>query len=439
MVDKVEIAEVHLWDQLVGAVAWQDDRGYAVFEYDPAFLRRGLDIAPIHMSLDAAQSGDGLFAFPELARRTYLGLPGLLADALPDKYGRSVIDAWLARRGRDPDSFSPVERLCYSATRAMGALEFKPAILKRKEKALPVEIAELVELAQKIVRERQGLAVHVGTGEDNDVAAIQEILSVGTSAGGARPKAIIAINDEGHVLSGQADVPPGYEHWILKFDGVTDLELGEPREYGRIEITYYEMAQLAGIKMNECRLLEENDRAHFMTRRFDRIDGRKIHMQSLCGIAHFDFNEAGLYSYEQAFSVMRKLRLSKREATQQFRRMVFNVVANNCDDHTKNIAFLMDQKGHWSLSPAFDVTYAYNPAGQWANQHQMSINGKRKDIERDDLLAVGKSISLSKPGRIIDEIVAAVAEWPRLAAKYGVSAETVSDRRQHHRLDLQEK
>ena len=242
MVDKVEIAEVHLWDQLVGAVAWQDDRGYAVFEYDPAFLRRGLDIAPIHMSLDAAQSGDGLFAFPELARRTYLGLPGLLADALPDKYGRSVIDAWLARRGRDPDSFSPVERLCYSATRAMGALEFKPAILKRKEKALPVEIAELVELAQKIVRERQGLAVHVGTGEDNDVAAIQEILSVGTSAGGARPKAIIAINDEGHVLSGQADVPPGYEHWILKFDGVTDLELGEPREYGRIEITYYEMA-----------------------------------------------------------------------------------------------------------------------------------------------------------------------------------------------------
>jgi len=439
MVDKVEIAEVHLWDQLVGAVAWQDERGYGVFEYDPAFLRSGLDISPVHMSLEAARSGDGLFAFPELARRTYLGLPGLLADALPDKYGRSVIDAWLARRGRDPETFSPVERLCYTASRAMGALEFKPAILTRKEKAIPVEIAELVELAQKIVQERQGLAVHVGRSDDSDVEAIQEILSVGTSAGGARPKAIIAINNTGHVLSGQADVPPGYDHWILKFDGVTDLELGEPREYGRIEIAYYEMAQLAGIEMKECRLLEENGRAHFMTRRFDRVDGRRIHMQSLCGIAHFDFNEAGLYSYEQAFSVMRKLRLSKKEAIQQFRRMVFNVVASNLDDHTKNIAFLMDQTGRWSLSPAFDVTYAYNPAGQWTNQHQMSINGKRRNIERDDLLAVGKSISLSKPATIVDEIVAAVAEWPRMAAKYDVSAEAITRLGQQHRLDLQKK
>ncbi len=434
MVDRVETAEVRLWNQLVGAIAWQDDRGYAVFEYHPDFPRSGLDIAPLHMPLAAALAGDGIFAFPELARRTYLGLPGMLADALPDKYGRSVIDAWLARQGRDPLSFSPVERLCYTASRAMGALEFAPALTKRKEKAQPVEIAELVALAQNVVNQRHDLAVQLGAADDAD--ALSEILSVGTSAGGARPKAIIAINEQGHVLSGQAKVPSNYQHWILKFDGVTDLELGEPAEYGRIEYAYYQMARLAGIDMMECRLLEENSRAHFMTRRFDRVDGRKLHMQSLCGIAHFDFNEAGLYSYEQAFSVMRKLRLTKKDAAEQFRRMVFNVAAKNLDDHTKNISFLMDEDGHWTLSPAFDLTYAHNPAGLWTNQHQMSINGKRDNLKRDDLLAVGNSISLSKPGKIIDEVVSAVAEWPGLAKGAGVSASKIRDRGQHHRLDL---
>ena len=434
MVDRIETAEIRLWKQLVGAVSWQDDRGYAVFEYDPKFLRRGLDISPLHMSLDRAQDGDGLFAFPELARRTYLGLPGLLADALPDKYGRNVIDAWLARQGRDPESFSPVERLCYTATRAMGALEFAPPTHNRKEKAVPIEVSELVALAQEIVSERQGLTAQLGATED--AAAIQDILSVGTSAGGARPKAIIAMNDRGHVVSGQTNCPPGYDHWILKFDGVTDIELGEAKEFGRIEFAYYRMATQAGIDMMPCRLLEEGGRAHFMTRRFDRVDGQKVHMQSLCGLAHFDFNESGMYSYEQALMVMRKLRLSKKEAIQQFRRMVFNVVATNLDDHTKNIAFLMDQQGRWSLSPAFDVTYAYNPKGKWTHQHQMSINGKQRGLEREDLIAVGKSISLSKPGRLIDEVVDAVAMWPGFANEAGVSPSIVRDRGANHRLDL---
>ncbi len=436
MVESLETAEVYLWDRLVGAVAWLADRGCAVFEYDPRFLRQDIDISPIHMGLDAARAGDGLFSFPELSRRTYLGLPGLLADALPDKYGRSVIDAWLARQGRDAASFSPVERLCYTATRAIGALEFAPPVLAQKEKALPVEIPALVEFAQKIVQERKGLAAQLGESQDADAETLQEILSVGTSAGGARPKAIIALNDEGNVLSGQADVPPGYDCWILKFDGVTDLELGEPAAYGRIEYAYSEMARLAGIDMMECRLLEENGRAHFMTRRFDRVDGRKLHMQSLCGLAHFDFNQSGMYSYEQAFSVMRSLRLTKKEAVEQFRRMVFNVVARNLDDHTKNIAFLMDEDGHWTLSPAFDLTYAHNPAGVWTHQHQMSINGRRGDLRRDDLIAVGKSISLSKPGRIVDEVVDAVSHWPRLAKAAGVRATTIRDRGQHHQLEL---
>lgn len=436
MVRRVETAEVHLWQQLVGAVSWLDDRGYAVFEFDPDFTRTGLDISPIHMPLHAARSGDGLFAFPELARRTYLGLPGLLADALPDKYGRSVIDAWLARQGRDPDSFSPVERLCYTASRAMGALEFAPPVLKRREKAQPIEIAELVDLAQAIVNERRGLAVQLGDSEDDAADAIQEILSVGTSAGGARPKAIIAINHDGHVLSGQAEVPPDYEYWILKFDGVTDLELGEPAEYGRIEYAYYEMAKLAGIDMMECRLLEENGRAHFLTKRFDRVGGQKLHMQSLCGLAHFDFNESGLYSYEQAFSIMRKLHLDKQEAAEQFRRMVFNVVARNLDDHTKNIAFLMDKDGHWTLSPAFDLTYAHNPAGKWTSQHQMSINGKRDNLTRDDFKIVGDAIGLSKPDQIVDEVINAVSEWPRLAKDAGVSAAKRRDRAKNHQLRL---
>lgn len=434
MVERVETAEVRLWGQLVGAVSWLKDRGYAVFEYHPEFLRRGLDISPVHMGLETAQSGDGLFTFPELGRRTYFGLPGLLADALPDKYGRSVIDVWLAQQGRDPESFSPVERLCYTATRAMGALEFAPPVLTRKEKARPVDIPALVEFAQKIVNEREGLATQLGDSEADDAAALKQILSVGTSAGGARPKAIIAMNKAGHVLSGQAEVPSDYDHWILKFDGVGNLELGETAEYGRIEYAYYQMAQLAGIDMMECRLLEENGRAHFMTQRFDRANGRKLHMQSLCGIAHFDFNESGLYSYEQAFTVMRNLRLTKKEAAQQFRRMVFNVIARNQDDHTKNIAFLMDESGHWTLSPAFDVTYARDPANQWLNQHQMSINGKRRKVLRDDLVTVGHSISLSKPGKVVDEVVNAVAEWPRLARAAGLSSGKIGDRGQHHRL-----
>lgn len=436
MVARVETAEVWLWEQLAGAVAWQEPGGYAVFEYAPDFLHSDLDIAPLHMPLQVARQGDGLFAFPELSRRTYFGLPGLLADALPDKYGRSVIDAWLARIGRDPASFSPVERLCYTATRAMGALEFRPALQKRQEKAQPIEVAQLVQLAQAIVNERHNLSANVGSSSDDDADAMRQILSVGTSAGGARPKAIVAINSDGHVLSGQTDVPADYDHWILKFDGVTDLELGEPADYGRIEFAYYLMATHAGIDMTECRLLEENNRAHFCTRRFDRVDGRKLHMQSLCGVAHYDFNEAGMYSYEQAFAVMRRLRLSKQDAAQQFRRMVFNVVARNLDDHTKNIAFLMTPDGEWSLSPAFDLTYAHNPAGLWTSQHQMSINGKRDDITRQDLLTVARSISLKRSERIIDEVTAAVAEWPRFAKQAGVSRGRARDRGNNHRLDL---
>jgi len=436
MVEKVNTAQVRLWDEDVGAVTWLAERGYGLFEYEPSFLRKNLDISPLHMGIAAARQGDRLFSFPTLNRETYLGLPGLLADALPDKFGNAIIDAWLARNGRDSADFSPVERLCYTGNRGMGALEFRPALKWGPDKAVPVEISELTRLAQEIATERTSLDVSLGSNDKATNDALVSILRVGTSAGGARPKAIIGMNDQGQVLSGQADLPEGFDYWLLKFDGVSDLEMGASKGYGRIEYAYYLMAKAAGIVMTECRILQEHGRAHFLTKRFDRRAGQKVHMLSLCGMAHYDFNTAGAYGYEQAFAVMRKLRLSKAAAIQEFRRMVFNVIARNQDDHTKNIAFLMGQDGKWHLSPAFDVTYCHNPAGKWTNQHQMSINGKRDHFHLKDLTAVAESISLPRPIEVIEEITAVVRQWPKFAREAGVTPARIMEIGDQHRVDL---
>ena len=436
MVKKVDTAVVNLWGDTVGAVSWLDDGAYGIFEYAPAFLKKGYDIAPIQMSLADARQGDGKFSFPALRKETFLGLPGMLADALPDKFGNSIIDTWLARSGRDAASFSPVERLCYTGKRGMGALEFSPAIIEKYDSSVPVEVSELVELAQKIMHERKNLEVSLGESEKENADAIMDILRVGTSAGGARPKAVVAMDDKANIMSGQTEVPEGYDYWILKFDGVTDLELGEPKGYGRIEYAYYLMAKSAGINMSECRLLEENGRAHFMTKRFDRVAGEKLHMQTLCGIAHYDFNMAGAYSYEQVFSIMRKLRLSKAEAAQQYKRMLFNIIARDLDDHTKNIAFLMGADGKWKLSSAYDVIYSHNPAGKWTNQHQVSVNGKRDHFTQEDLLAVGDAISLSKPELIFNEVLAAVEKWPEFAREAGLKGKIIDEISKNHRLKI---
>lgn len=436
MVDKVDTAIVKLWGDEVGAVSWLNDRAYGVFEFDPKFLKKGLDISPVHMGLDDAKSGDGIFSFPGLNRETFLGLPGLLADSLPDRFGNRIIEAWLVRNGRDPLDFSPVERLCYTGRRAMGALEFAPPIQRRLDRAVPVEVSELVNLAQEVMSERMSLDVELGAGDKDKSEALTDILRVGTSAGGARPKAVIAMNRQGKIISGQAEVPGGFDYWVLKFDGVHDLELGEPKGYGRIEYAYHLMARAAGIEMTESRLLEENGRAHFLTRRFDRHEGKKIHMQSLCGLAHFDFNMAGAYSYEEAFAVMRRLRLSKADAIQQYRRMVFNVIARNQDDHTKNICFLMNQEGQWKLSPAFDVIYSHNPAGSWTHQHQMSLCGKRDGFALSDLIDVGESISIPAPERIINQVDDAVKRWPEFAGCAGIKEPTMLEIAHSHRTNL---
>jgi len=436
MVDKVETAIVSMWGKTVGAVAWLQDRGYAVFEYAPDFLNYGLDISPIHMSLEDAVRGDGVFSFPALGRGTFSGLPGLLADALPDKFGNSIIDAWLALQGREAGSFSPIERLCYTGCRGMGALEFQPAFADRLATSVPVNVTELVGLAQQVIQHRKGLDVSLGKFELENAEALMDILRVGTSAGGARPKAVIAINEDGHVISGQTTVPKGYDYWILKFDGVSDIELGDSDGLGRVEYAYHLMARAAGIAMADCQLLEENGRGHFMTKRFDRLDGDKLHMQSLCGMAHFEFNDVGIHSYEQVFSTMRKLRLSKAEALQQYRRMLFNIIARNQDDHTKNIAFLMDKAGKWALSPAFDVTYSHNPAGRWTNKHQMSAAGKRDGFTRADLIGIGESISLPKPESVMDEIMHVVSQWTAFATEAGVSGFNMEQIGNNHRLML---
>ena len=425
-----DTALIRIWDNIVGAVSWNRSRGFATFEYEPRFLNKGLDLSPQMMPIHEARAGNTIFEFRTLPRETFMGLPGLLADSLPDRFGNRVIDTWLVRRGRTAEDFSSVERLCYTGIRGMGALEFEPAIDSGVDESVPVEISELVELAGKIVRERSNLLTSM-----DDEEAILNIFRVGTSAGGARPKAVIALNDSTkEIRSGQVKAPKGFDYWILKFDGVKDENLGDPEGYGRVEYAYHKMAVAAGITMMECRIFEENGRAHFMTRRFDRThDGGKLHLQSLCGIAHFDYNAAGEYGYEQAFQVMRRLRLPYRDMEQLFRRMIFNILARNQDDHTKNIAFLMDKEGKWRLSPAFDVIYAHNPEGRWTNLHQMSINGKRTDFTKGDILTLADETGVKKPGDIIRQVADSIAEWPEFAGEAGVPMDRIDSIGSQHR------
>jgi serine/threonine-protein kinase HipA len=416
----VDVAEVRLWGHRVGAVAL-DAAGVGVFEYDEDFLKLGLDIAPVTMPLEEARNGHTLHSFPALNRETFKRLPGLLADTLPDKFGQAIVNTWLARQGRSPDDFSIIERLCYSGSRAMGALEFMPAVIPQLDKAVDINIDEMVKLVHEVISRRNQINAKLTDDEQHNQHALLDILRIGTSAGGARAKAVIAYNeDSGAVMSGQAEAPAGFNHWLLKFDGASDIELGETAGYGRIEYAYYQMAKAAGINMMESRLLEENGRAHFMTRRFDRVGGNKIHLQSLCAIAHYDFNMAGAYGYEQALMIMRRIKLSKQEQLQLFRRMVFNVIARNQDDHTKNIAFLMNQDGAWSLSPAFDMTYSYQPSGAWTDQHQMTVNGKRDHFTKEDLLKVAASSDLKGAEQVIQQVLDAVAQWPDFAIQTGV-------------------
>jgi serine/threonine-protein kinase HipA len=424
------LAEVRLWGRTIGAVSLQDGEDVASFEYDTAFAQSGIQVAPIVMPLSRR-----VYRFAELARPTFHGLPGLLADSLPDKFGNALIDAWLASQGRQPGAFNAVERLCYTGERGMGALEFAPVTGPRARQATRIEVSTLVELASEVLSHRNDLQASFAA--EGRADALKDILRVGTSAGGARAKAVIAWNPEtNEVRSGQVKAGEGFEYWLLKFDGVSgnkDKELEDPKGYGLIEYAYYLMARDCGIEISECRLFKENGRSHFMTRRFDRLaTGEKLHMQSLGALAHYNFNLAGAYSYEQALLVMRQLGLPMQAIEQQFRRMAFNIVARNQDDHVKNIAFLMNKAGEWSLAPAFDMTYSFNPSGAWTASHQMTMNGKRDHFTLEDFNACARTASMKRgrASKILAEVQATVAQWPSFAELAGVP-DAVCDKIQH--------
>lgn len=415
-----DTARVILWGSVIGAVTWLPDRGLGVFQYTPEFSGSGIQVAPMMMPLS-----DTPYEFPSLSKDTFKGLPGMLADSLPDKFGNTLINAWLSSRGREPGSFTPVERLCYTGTRGMGALEFRPLINEAPRSSRKVEIDALVALANRVLDER--VALEGKLKGDDDHHAIEDILRVGTSAGGARAKAVLAWNPEtGEFRSGQAPAAKGFSQWLMKFDGVhgnKDRELADPQGFGRIEYAYHLMARAAGIEMEDCHLHEEGGRAHFMTRRFDRTPrGGKLHMQSLGALMHYDFNIAGAYAYEQALQTIRRLNLPMQDIEQQVRRTFFNVLARNQDDHVKNIAFLMNRKGSWRLSPAFDVAYSYNPSGAWTSQHQMSVNGKRDKFEINDLIAFASvgGLKRTKASNILEEVSHAVAQWQTYADEAGL-------------------
>jgi len=414
----VSVIEVWVWGRFVGAVTLDPSIDYYAFEYDPAWKRTGTELAPIHMPLKDSRS---VYVFPTLPEATYFRLPALLADALPDDFGNALIDAWMAQRGIAKTSVTVLDRLAYMGKRGMGALEFRPARGAHKESTAPVEMKELVEEARRLVQ---------GTfAVDHEAkAALANIIKVGTSAGGARAKAVIAWNpatDE--VRSGQFDAATGFEHWLLKFDGVgEDEELGTGEGYGRTEFAYYLMATTAGISMSQSRLLEENGRAHFMTKRFDRevIGGKtlKHHIQTLCAINHLDFKQRGTHDYSQLFMTARALGLDDDALDQIFRRMAFNVMARNCDDHTKNFGFIIRQGQEWNLSPAYDVTHAYKPTGLWTYQHLMSVNQKFKDISKNDLLTVADRFGIRKPENVLSDVRGAIDNWSQFAKQAGLSA-----------------
>jgi len=413
-------ASVRLWGRDIGAISWIDDRQVGVFQYEPDFVASGVQLAPLTMSL-----GPDTYEFPALPKDAFKGLPGLLADSLPDKFGNALIDAWLAQQSRLPNSFNPVERLCYIGTRGMGALEFHPAIPPGTARNRKVHIDALVDLANIVLNNRNQLSGVLGGAGDHET--LQEILRVGTSAGGARAKAVLAWNEEtGEFRSGQVKAGEGFSYWLMKFDGISnnrDKELADPQGFGLIEYSFYLLARAAGIDMTECRLHREGGRCHFMTRRFDRTaSGQKLHMQSLAALRHYDFNAAGAYSYEQAIETIRLLDLPAYDIEQQFRRAVFNILIRNQDDHVKNIAFLMNRRGEWRLSPGFDICYAYNPSGPWTSTHQMSLNGKRDHFEFSDLVGFGEFCGLKQrvAERLIREIHDAVETWQEIAGREGV-------------------
>lgn len=417
---------VNLWGEQVGALSWDKDRMLASFQYTPEFIKAGLEISPLKVPL-----GSQVFRFPELAdTNTFKGLPGFIADCLPEKFGNRLLDTYLATHGRQLDDLNSLERLCYVGTRSMGALEYEPDIESLNlSKPIPLQVSDLVEVARNVLEKRQTTNADLSDG-------IETLITVGTSAGGAKAKAVIAVNDETNdVLSGQADVPKGYVHWLLKFDEIDNEEHATSKQIGRIEYAYSEMANEAGINMMECRLLHDGDRAHFMTKRFDRVDGNnKVHVVTFAGMTHADRDPPGEVGYERLFQTIRDLGLPQSDLTEMYRRMVFNICARNQDDHTKNHAFLMFGDGSWQLAPAYDICFSYKPGNAFIERHQMSCNGKRDDFVMEDLLVAASAADVKNPKSIIEDVGSAVSHWRKYADSAGINEEGARSIEQQFRI-----
>jgi len=426
MYKPVTAIEVCIWEKTVGAVALDPRLKYYAFEYDPAFINSGIELAPFTMPLSNA----GIpFIFSDLPEPTFKRLPAMLADALPDDFGNSLIDAWMSGKGIDKSDITPLDRLAYMGKRGMGALEFKPARSPAAISATAIKLSRLIESA------RSALRGDIST-DHLAKAALAQIIQVGTSAGGARAKAVIAWNPKtDEIRPGQFDIATDFEHWLLKFDGMgADMELGGSQDYGRIEYAYYRMAQAAGITMSPSRLLQENGRAHFMTLRFDRSGNQKHHLQTLCALSHLDYKQKASHDYNQLFLAINRLQLGYSAMEEAFRRMAFNVMAANCDDHSKNVSFILHEGRNWELAPAYDLTHAYNPQGEWNNQHLMAVNGKFANILREDLLAVADRFGVGTAPEILRQAGDAIKAWPEFAKNAGLGADEIRRIQGHHRI-----
>ncbi|WP_438862584.1 type II toxin-antitoxin system HipA family toxin [Neptunicella sp.] len=435
----MEVVNVSYANQRVGAVSFDKQSGYAAFQYTADFIKSGIQLSPLKMPLSKR-----IYTFPEIDYAAFKGLPGLIADSLPDDFGNAVLNAWVARQGKSPDQISPLQRLQYTGKRGMGALEYTPATqIKNLNASQQIEIESLVAIAQEILNERQQFQVSLTNQGSEDKQAMMELLSVGMSAGGARPKAVLAFNhDFSQVRSGQTTIPEGFKHYLMKFDGVSEHHqgqetFGDPMGFGSMEYVYSLMANQCGIQMMPCHLIEEGSRRHFITQRFDRIGNKKVHIQTLNGLAHVSYKQPGIFSYAELFGIARQLKLSAKDAEQLFKRMVFNVVARNHDDHAKNFAFLLDNQHQWQLSPAYDLAYSYKPGSKWVNSHWMTLNGKRDNFNREDFYHFEKLspiFSKAKINQIIDSTIEHLSHWPTLAKQHEVPDSLIKEI--HHNLRL---
>ena len=436
----MEVITIRYQDDVVGAVSFDTEKGLGSFEYDPGFIKKSVELSPIKMPLS-----NRIYNFSELDFNTFKGLPGLIADSLPDDFGNAVLNAWVAGQGRSPGDITPLQRLQYTGKRGMGALEYAPATqLRSLNASQQVEIQSLVSIAQEILDSRGNFEVELKQNGQDDREAMISLLSVGMSAGGARPKAVLAFNkDFTQVRSGQANVPSGFTHYLMKFDGVSEHNknqetFGDPLGYGAMEFVYHLMANKCGLDMMACRLLNEGNRRHFITQRFDRIKNSKVHVQTLNGLAHVDYKKPGSFSYAELFGIARQLRLSAVEAEQLFKRMTFNIIARNHDDHSKNFAFIL-KKDKWSLAPAYDLAYSYKPGSKWVNSHWMSLNGKRDNFTRSDFYSLEKLspvFNKKKIDDIIDATIEHVSTWRQLAEEWDVPKTLIDEIQENLRLDI---